>query len=128
VRQFKAFCQFENRYIRDVRIRLVAEDFLEKQDVLEYFSCRCFLVTPTHRDLLIQKKGAPSFTDERLCSTEGNAASGKLTKQRLCQSYLGKRVLGYGVISSPDELIAYQRITSCLEIQHRVIARTETAF
>jgi hypothetical protein len=56
VRQFKTFCQFENRYIRDVRIRLVAEDFLEKQDVLEYSSCSCFLVTPTHKDLLIRKK------------------------------------------------------------------------
>jgi hypothetical protein len=129
VKQFKAFCQFENRYVRDIRIRLLAEDFLEKQNVLEYSSCSCFLVTPTHKDLLIRKKKAlHRFTDERLCSTEGNAASGKLTKQRLCQSHLGKRVLGYGVISSPHELIAYQRITSCLEIQHRVIARTETAF
>jgi hypothetical protein len=62
VEQFEAFRQFENRYIWDVRITLVAEDFLEKQNVLEYFSCGCFLVTPTHRDLLIhQKKGAPSF-------------------------------------------------------------------
>jgi hypothetical protein len=56
VGQFKAFCQFENRYVRDVRIRLVAEDFLEKQNVLEYFSCSCFLVTPNHRDLRIDQK------------------------------------------------------------------------
>jgi hypothetical protein len=72
VRQFEAFRQFENRHIRDVRIRLVAEDFLEKQDVLEYFSRSCFLVTPTHGNLLID--ALQRFTDERLCSTEGNAA------------------------------------------------------
>jgi hypothetical protein len=49
VRQIKAFCQFENRYIRDVRISLVTEDFFQKQNVLEYSLCICFLVTPSHK-------------------------------------------------------------------------------
>jgi hypothetical protein len=69
VRQFKAFCQFENRYIRDIGIILVPEDFFQKQDVLEYSPCHRFLATPSHKNLLInidQKKEMRSaVTDER---------------------------------------------------------------
>src|SRR6516165_6877638 len=65
VRQF-TFCRFENRYIRDISISLVTKDFFQKQNVLEYFLCRCFLVTPSHRNLLIdQKQMRSSVTDER---------------------------------------------------------------
>jgi hypothetical protein len=56
VRQVKAFCQFENRYIRNISISLVTEDFFQKENVLEYSLCRCFLVTPSHRNLLIHPR------------------------------------------------------------------------
>jgi hypothetical protein len=56
VRQFKAFCQFENRYIRDIGIIVVPQDFFQKQDVLEYSPCHRFLVTPSHKNLLINQK------------------------------------------------------------------------
>jgi hypothetical protein len=62
VRQFKAFGQFENRYVRDVRISFVMENLFQKKYVLEYSSGHCFFVTPNHKHLRIaQKKGAPSF-------------------------------------------------------------------
>jgi hypothetical protein len=62
------------------------------------------------------------LNDERLCSTDGNVADNKLSSNGYATSYLGKRLLGYGVISSRLELIAHERITPCPEIQHRVIA------
>jgi len=63
------------------------------------------------------------LNDERLCSTDGNLADDKLNSNSYATSYLGKRVLGYGVISCRREPIAQQRITRCLEIQHRIVAR-----
>jgi hypothetical protein len=62
------------------------------------------------------------LNDERLCSTDGNVADEKLNSNGYATSYLGKRVLGYGVISSRRDVTAHQRITRCLEIQHRVVA------
>src|SRR6266436_949375 len=56
LRQFKAFCQFENRYIRDIGIGFVAKNFFQKENVLEYSPCRCFLVTPSHKNILINQK------------------------------------------------------------------------
>jgi hypothetical protein len=79
VRQFKTFCQFEHRYVWDVRISLVTKNFFQKEDILEYSSGHCFFVTPSHKDLLInQKKALHRLNDERLCSTDGNAADNKL--------------------------------------------------
>jgi hypothetical protein len=62
------------------------------------------------------------LNDERLCSTDGNVADEKLNSNGYATSYLGKKVLGYGVISSWRWMIAHQRITRCLKIQHRVVA------
>ena len=62
------------------------------------------------------------MNDERLCSTDGNVANDKVSSNGYATSYLGKRVLGYGVISCCREPIAQQRITRCLEIQHRIVA------
>jgi hypothetical protein len=56
VRQFKTFCQFEHRYVRDIRISLVTKNFFQKEDILEYFSGHCFFVTPSHKDLLMNQK------------------------------------------------------------------------
>ena len=61
------------------------------------------------------------MNDERLCSTDGNVADEKLNSNGYATSYLGKMVLGYGVISSRHEVIAHQRITRCLKIQHRIV-------
>jgi hypothetical protein len=56
VRQFKTFRQFENGYVRDIRISLVTKNFFQKEDILEYSSGHCFFVTPSHKDLLIHQK------------------------------------------------------------------------
>jgi hypothetical protein len=80
-------------------------------------------------DLLInQKKALHRLNDERLCSTDGNVADSKLSCNGYAISLLGERLLVYGVISSRLELTAYQRITLCLEIQHRVLRHSQLAF
>lgn len=120
VRQLKALCQFENRHIRNVGINLIPEDFRQKENVLEYFPCRRFLVTPSHKNLLInqpKKQRRSIVTDERLCSTAGNLAnnnSTKLIKQRVCHGTLKKNLLAVSTVLYPIGFTAHQRINGLL--------------
>lgn len=41
--------------------------------------------------------------------------------------FSGKILSCYGVISSPHKPIAYQRITSCLEIRHQIVGLVQRA-
>jgi len=81
-------------------------------------------VTSNHKDLLIhtKTKALHRLNDERLCSTDGNVADEKLNSNGYATSYLRKKVVGYGVISCRRDVTAHQRITRCLEIQHRAVA------
>jgi hypothetical protein len=78
VRQFKAFGQFENRHVRNIRISLVTKNLFQEKYVLEYSSGDCFFVTPNHEHTSVstKNKGAPPRDGERLCSTRGNVAYG----------------------------------------------------
>jgi len=47
--------------VSPIRISLVTEDFVQKQNVLEYSLCICFLVTPSH-------KKPPDHAKKQMCA------------------------------------------------------------
>jgi hypothetical protein len=74
--QVEALRHLQDRHLRDILIRLIAEHFRQKKNIVEDPTGRTFLPRSGHPILLRKiKKALHRIPDERLCSTKASLPS-----------------------------------------------------